>query len=196
VFGKVAGVEAAKYARSAGPTNGVSLRWQEQDTSGKALAILNRPAGGEKVAKVREEMALSMERGCGIYRIGTEVEETCAKLAELQDRIARVSLQDRAPGWNTEWLSTIELGFQLDVAQAIAHSALERRESRGAHQRLDSYTERDDAKYLKHTLASHAGGAAPRITYSDVVITQSRPGTRAYGAAGEDAERLEQATDA
>jgi fumarate reductase flavoprotein subunit len=195
VFGKVAGAEAAKFARSAGTANGVSLRWQEQDACNKALEILNRPQGGEKVAKVRQEMALAMESWCGILRIGLEVEECWGKVAELQERIGRVSLQDRAPGWNTEWLSAIELGFQLDVAQAIAHSALERRESRGAHQRLDSYTERDDAKYLKHTLASHAGGAAPRINYSDVVITRSQPGTRAYGAAGEDAERREQAVD-
>jgi fumarate reductase flavoprotein subunit len=71
----------------------------------------------------------------------------------------------------------------------MAHSALERRESRGAHQRLDGFTERDDAKYLKHTLSTWQGDAAPKISYSDVVITKSPPGTRAYGAAGEAAEK-------
>jgi fumarate reductase flavoprotein subunit len=191
VFGKVAGEQAAKYARTAGPANGVALRWQEQDTQAKALEILERPQGGERVAKLREEMALAMERGCGIYRIGTEVEETCAKLAELQGRIGKVSLQDKGRGWNTEWLSTIELAFQLDVAQAMAHSALNRKESRGAHQRLDGFTERDDANFLKHTLAGYNRGAAPTISYSEVVITKSKPGTRAYGAAGEVAEREE-----
>ena len=99
------------------------------------------------------------------------------------------ALTDHATGWNTEWLSAIELGFQLDVAQAMAHSALARRESRGAHQRLDEgCTERDDARYLKHTLAWREADGAPRIGWSEVVITHSPPGTRAYGAAGEAVE--------
>ena len=106
-------------------------------------------------------------------------------------------LGDRAEGWNTEWLSVLELGFQLDVAEAMAHSALARRESRGAHQRLDEgCRERDDARFLKHTMAWHVGDGAPRIGWGDVVITRSVPGTRAYGAAGEAAELLEQSTDA
>jgi len=189
VFGKVAGEEAARFSRSVGPANGVSLRWQEQDARERATAPLRAAAGGEKLAQLRDEMARAMEQGCGIYRTREEMQATCDALARLKDRLPRASLGDRAESWNTEWLSALELGYQLDVAQAMAHSALERRESRGAHQRLDGFTARDDAKYLKHTLASHAGGAAPRIAYSDVVITRSPPGTRAYGAAGEDAER-------
>jgi len=75
----------------------------------------------------------------------------------------------------------------------VRSSALERRESRGSHQRLDGFTERDDANYLKHTLAHWQGDESPRITYSDVRITKSAPGVRAYGAAGEaaDVEALE-----
>ena len=69
----------------------------------------------------------------------------------------------------------------LDVRSVVL-----RRESRGAHQRLDpGCNERDDARFLKHTLAWHAGNAAPRIGWSDVVITSSPPGKRAYGAEGE-----------
>jgi fumarate reductase flavoprotein subunit len=98
-----------------------------------------------------------------------------------------VSLQDHAEGWNTEWLSTIELGFQLDVARAMAQSALERRESRGAHQRLDDFKTRDDVQYLKHTLATYAGDATPQITYSDVTITKSAPAERVYGGAAKEA---------
>ena len=116
--------------------------------------------------------------------------------AALKARANAVSLADRSPAWNTEWLTTLELGFQLDVAEAIAHSALARRESRGAHQRLDEgCKERDDARFLKHTLAWKVVEGAPRIGWGDVVITSSRPGTRAYGAAGEaaDHERKEKA---
>jgi len=188
VFGKVAGESAARFAREVGPAQGVSLRWQVHDTRERARALLTRPGGGERVAALRDAMALSMEKGCGIYRIGEEVEATCRTLAELKERLAHVSLADHAEGWNTEWLSAIELGFQLDVAQAIAHAALARRESRGAHQRLDpGCTERDDKAFLKHSIARHAHAGAPRIEWSTVVITRSQPAVRAYGAAGEKA---------
>ncbi|HJV52429.1 MAG TPA: succinate dehydrogenase/fumarate reductase flavoprotein subunit, partial [Noviherbaspirillum sp.] len=72
-------------------------------------------------------------------------------------------------------------------------SALNRKESRGAHQRLDGFEERDDANFLKHTLATYAGVDAPRIGYSDVTITKSKPGVRAYGAAGEAAQEANHA---
>jgi fumarate reductase flavoprotein subunit len=189
VFGKVAGVEAAKFARSVGSGNLLRQRALADEARDSARRALLRPMDGEPLAKLRDEMAMSMERGCGIYRTQPEMEETCRVIAELRQRIARVKLQDRSPAWNTEWLSSIELGFQLDVAEAIARSALERRESRGAHQRLDAgCTDRDDANYLKHTLATYAGDRAARIGWSEVVITRSPPGKRAYGAEGEKVE--------
>jgi fumarate reductase flavoprotein subunit len=70
----------------------------------------------------------------------------------------------------------------------MAHAALARRESRGAHQRLDAgCTARDDVNFLRHSLAHQVPGEAPRIDWSDVVITRSQPAVRAYGAAGEKA---------
>jgi len=189
VFGKVAGEQAARFAKSVPPAESPELQRQAEASKNAALEILRRPAGGDKVANVRDAMAKTMEKGCGIYRLGDEMQQACNELATLQQRCKTISLQDKAQAWNTEWLSTIELGFQLDVARALAHSALERRESRGAHQRLDGFTERDDARYLKHTLSTWQGDAAPKISYSDVVITKSPPGTRAYGAAGEAAEK-------
>ena len=71
----------------------------------------------------------------------------------------------------------------------MAHSAINRKESRGSHQRLDGFEQRDDVNFLKHSLAYYAGDGAPRIDYGDVKITKSKPGTRAYGAAGEKAEQ-------
>jgi fumarate reductase flavoprotein subunit len=133
-------------------------------------------------------MAQSMENGCGIYRTGPEMQTTCDNLAELRERYRRVRLDDTSTAWNTEWLNAIELGYQLEVAQAIAHSALNRQESRGAHQRIDGFEKRDDVRFLKHTLARYDGAGPPRIEYGDVKITRSPPGTRAYGAAGEHAE--------
>ena len=75
----------------------------------------------------------------------------------------------------------------------MAYSAIQRKESRGAHQRLDGYEQRDDVNYLKHSLATYAGDDKPAISYSEVKITKSQPAERAYGAAG---VKMEKAADA
>jgi succinate dehydrogenase flavoprotein subunit len=139
------------------------------------------------MAVLRSEMARSMENGCGIYRTDADMRATCNKIDELKARYKELCIDDRSRGWNTEWLLAIELGFQLDVAQAMVYSAISRKESRGSHQRLDGYEERDDDNYLKHTLAYYQGDGVPRIGWGDVKITKSKPGIRAYGAAGEKA---------
>lgn len=93
-------------------------------------------------------------------------------------------MKDTSSVFNTDLLYKIELGYILDVAQSISSSAVERKESRGAHQRLD-YEERDDVNYLKHTLAFYNADGAPTIKYSDVKITKSQPAKRVYGAEAE-----------
>jgi fumarate reductase flavoprotein subunit len=178
----VAGEEAARFAREAPAVDPVPLRQQEEDGAERARRALSRPAGGEKLALIRDAMAASMEKGCGIYRLEGEMQDTCRTLAGLVERIRHVGLADHAPAWNTEWLATLELGYQLDVARAMAHAALARRESRGAHQRLDpGLTHRDDAAFLKHSLAHHSHTGPPRIDWSAVTITTSPPGERVYG---------------
>ncbi|MFO1224750.1 MAG: fumarate reductase (quinol) flavoprotein subunit [Burkholderiaceae bacterium] len=197
VFGKVAGEEAARFAQQHAPSLQPRLKAQADAARDRALGVVHRSGSGERLAPLRREMAQAMEEGCGIYRSADAMQATCDKLAELKQRIRGVRLDDRSSGWNTEWLLALELDYQLDVARAMAHSALERRESRGSHQRLDGYAERDDAKYLQHSLATYQGDdAPPRITYGPVKITRSPPGTRAYGAAGEAADAAAQATEA
>ena len=87
-------------------------------------------------------------------------------------------MADKDRVFNTEMTGVLELDFMLDVAASIAHSALNRRESRGAHSRTD-FPNRDDANYLKHTLAYRADGA-PRIDYVPVKITKWQPVERKY----------------
>ena len=70
----------------------------------------------------------------------------------------------------------------LDCAEAVVVSGRERKESRGAHQRLD-YADRDDVKFLKHSMAFYQGAEPPKIDYKDVVITKSKPGLRDYSGA-------------
>ena len=112
----------------------------------------------------------------------------------IRDRFRNVNLEDKSSVWNTEWLLAIELEYQLDVAQAMAYSAINRRESRGAHQRLDGFELRDDVNFLAHSQAHYVADGAPRIDYGPVKITKSQPGTRAYGAAGEKAEQERKAS--
>ena len=191
VFGKVAGVQAAAFARQAPEGNAAALNHLAEQARDRAMAFVERRSGTERLATLRREMAQTMEDGCGIYREASTMQATCDKIAQLKERLLHVRLDDQSRGWNTEWLMAIELGYQLDVAQAIAHSALHRRESRGSHQRLDGFGERDDVNFLRHSLAYYVADGPPRIEYQPVRITRSQPGTRAYGAAGEKAEAEE-----
>lgn len=189
VFGKVAGEEASRFAAAAGPGNSSVIGEQAAAVEHQAEAILKNTGGSERIADLRTDMAHSMEEGCGIYRTAAEMQATCDTMAALRQRFKDVKLEDTSRAWNTEWLLAIELGFQLDVGQAIVCSAINRKESRGSHQRLDGYEERDDENFLKHTLAYYEGDNAPRIEYMDVNITHDKPGVRAYGAAGDEAEQ-------
>ena len=188
VFGKKAGEAAAALAARSAHADSSRLLQQAQAARAAAQALVLRHDGQERIATLRREMAQSMEEGCGIYRTEAALQACCNQLAELKQRYQRVQLDDHSSAWNTEWLLALELGYQLDVAEAMAHSALQRRESRGSHQRLDGFEQRDDVNFLHHSLAHYCGADAPRISHGPVTITRSPPGTRAYGAAGEQAD--------
>ena len=176
-----AGRHAAEYAREAGHTVDESrLLKLGEAARNRIRELFLREDLGERVAVLRKEMNDTMEKGAGIYRTEASLQETCNKLAELHDRHSRVHLEDKSNVFNTQLIYTIEMGSMLEAAQTIAHSALQRRESRGSHQRLD-YVSRDDENYLKHSLAYYNGEEAPRIEYLDVTITRSPPAERVYG---------------
>jgi fumarate reductase flavoprotein subunit len=184
VFGRVAGERAAQYAKGAPAARSGSARKQAEAVERRLLAMLGRDKG-ERLATIRDEMHATMETGVGIYRKAASMQASCTKLGLLRDRYQRgLKLDDRGRAFNTEWLTAIELGFTLEIAEVIAHSALNRRESRGAHTWLDEYTTRDDDNYLKHTLAYRTGEGPPRLEYSPVTITKSAPKERVYGGEG------------
>ncbi len=188
VFGRPAGENAARYARSVSQHASGAVEKQGEAAAQRALALLQRDRG-ERVATLRDEMHEAMETGVSIYRKADTMKIACDQVAALRDRYRRgVKLDDTSRAFNTEWLSAIELGLTLEVAEAIAHAALERRESRGAHMRLDEYQERDDVNFLKHSLAYYSGDGAPRIEFSPVKITKSQPRARVYGGEGKKAE--------
>ena len=179
VFGKSAGMAVAAFAKRTGwPRGGAArdaLAKQEARIFG---GLLKREAGSESLSGIRREMQQIMERDVGIFRDEKGLTDACAKLATLRQRFANVSVADKDRVFNTDLTQALELDFMLDVAQAIAWSALNRRESRGAHSRTD-YANRDDANYLKHSLAYRTDGA-PRIDYLPVKITKWQPAERKY----------------
>lgn len=191
VFGRRAGEAATRLAREATPASAEALLAQAEAAAHPSRALL-REDDRERIADLRRAMAQTMEDGCGIYRTEASMQATCDTLAELRERFRRVTVTDRSSVWNSEWFTAIELGYQLEVAEAMAHSALNRRESRGAHQRLD-FEARDDAQFLRHSLAYRQADGAPQIRYQDVNITRLPPAVRAYGAAGLAAEAGEKA---
>ncbi|MBM4436991.1 MAG: FAD-binding protein, partial [Actinobacteria bacterium] len=186
VFGTRAGRHAARFAQAQPGPQESALDAHLRDEQARITAVLLRQDGTERVAKLRAEMNEAMETGAGIYRTHASLQATCDKTLELRERVQRVALDDRSNVYNSDLTAALELDFQLDVAESIAFSALARKESRGSHQRTD-YPQRDDAHYLKHSLA-HRTSAAPRIAYQDVVITRWPPGERVYGS-GKEAPR-------
>jgi len=182
VFGRRAGLSAAEYVAGVKPGNEAALVAQADAAQARIRDLFARSSGKESVAGLRNEMTATMEEGAGIYRTQDGLDKSCKKISELRSRYRNVVLHDKTNVYNTDMLTTLELGNLLDCAEAVVMSGRERKESRGAHQRID-FTARDDTKYLKHSMAYYNGLEPPRIDYRDVVITSSPPGVRDYSGA-------------
>jgi succinate dehydrogenase flavoprotein subunit len=121
-----------------------------------------------------------MEHCAGIYRSGESLAGAADKLHELQDRFRDIRLDDHGHLFNTELISALELSCMLEVAETMAQCAMERTESRGAHQRTD-YPSRNDEKFLAHSLVYRTTDGRPRVEYAPVTITRWPPAERVYG---------------
>ena len=182
VFGARAGLGAARSQSDAGKRpSEAAIREQAAKAHGLISELVQRK-GKEQVPELRREMNATMESGAGIYRSKDSLEETCQTLGKLCQRYADLELQDKSNVYNTDLTQALELGSMLDVARAIATSALNRTESRGSHQRLD-HVERDDENFLTHSMAHYRGGEDPVLKYKPVTITKSQPAERVYGGA-------------
>ncbi len=185
VFGRRAALSAMAYVQSgARPAGETALAALGAAAQARVRKLMQRSGGTETVAGLRKEMMHTMEQHAGIYRTGEGLAEACGKLADLRGRYGGIELHDKTNVYNTDLLQALELGSMLDCAEAVTQSALARKESRGAHQRLD-FTERDDRSYLRHSLAFYHPAQAPRVDYCDVVITKSQPGVRDYSGSHE-----------
>jgi fumarate reductase flavoprotein subunit len=179
VFGARAGKVAAEYASGrAAPGQGTLENLAGDERKRIERTYLQPRNGKERVADIRTEMQAAMERGAGIFRNEETLKETCEVLRKLQERFRNVGLDDTSSVFNTELTAALELGFMLDAAEALAHAALDRKESRGSHSRSD-FEDRDDEEYLKHSL-TYRTDAGPRTDYLPVTITRWQPEERKY----------------
>jgi succinate dehydrogenase / fumarate reductase flavoprotein subunit len=134
--------------------------------------------GGESFSRLRSELADAMMDNVGVYRDERLLLRAQAKVRELRERYGRVSIADKGCVFNTELLEARELGYLLDCAESTTAAALARTESRGGHARED-FPERDDATWLKHSLAFR-NGDQPELRYKPVTITRFQPKPRTY----------------
>ena len=179
VFGARAGRAAAEYAAGASQTPSAVMR-QADDEVRRIDEMRSADRGNERIAHIREEMQTTMEDSAGIFRSGDSLTKGVDQLAGLQQRLDRVQLADETSVFNTELVAALELANMLDIAECILQSALQREESRGAHQRTD-FTARDDTRFLHHALAYRDSDGSVRIEQSPVTITRWPPGERVYG---------------
>jgi fumarate reductase flavoprotein subunit len=182
VFGARAARAAVRFAADHPTINANALQAQAEDEQRQLVQRwfqANQAEPRETIVRVRVDLNRTMEEGCGIYRSEQSLRETCDAIRDLKERYQRVTISDKTNSFNTELTAALELGFLLDTAEAVAFSALARQESRGSHQRTD-FPQRDDGRFLKHSLAFRTAGD-PRIDYSDVVITRWPPAERVYG---------------
>ena len=177
VFGRRSGSASAAYARSTDkPKDGEALLRSEQ---ARIAELLARPYTGETHARIRLDLAMMMDRNVGVYRDEAGLLEAAHQLRELRTRYERVSVGDKGRVFNQALEFVLELGFMLDCAEAIIHSAIVRKESRGAHSRTD-FPDRNDDEWLRHVLVTKQSGKDPAISFLPVTITQWKPEVRAY----------------
>jgi len=180
VFGARAGKAAAVFASEQEEPNPSVLAQAHDEQRRLEERFLFKTSGKERIATLRQAMQETVEQSAGIYRDASALQQAEAKLQRLQERFRDVNLEDHSYTFNTELTAALELSYMLDLAQVIVGSALQRRESRGSHQRTD-HPERNDGRFLAHSMAHRGADGLPQIEYLPVTITRWPPGERVYG---------------
>ena len=175
VFGRRAGKHIAEYVKQADkPEPKADAADASREWIGRITDGTDGPHGGH----ISEAMQITMMEKVGIYRNAKDMQKAVEEVHELRQRYQTVRVQDTSKAFNTDLLEIIELGNLLDLSLVTATSALDREESRGAHSRED-FPERDDEKWLKHSLA-YLESDSVRLDYKEVDTSIWKPKPRTY----------------
>jgi succinate dehydrogenase / fumarate reductase flavoprotein subunit len=165
VFGRAAAHRAAEVVRPGTAhkplTNGAG------EESVARLDAVRQSRGSRKTGEIRLDMQRVMQTNCAVFRTAQVLREGVSRIDVVANSFTELGISDRSLLWNTDLLEALELENLLQQAVVTLHSAENRTESRGAHARED-YPERDDRKWMRHTLAWLDGGGAVKISYRPV----------------------------
>ena len=176
VFGRRSGEHAAELSKSKEHKD-----LDDSASDGERAHIqrlLDNSKSDDMFGQIRVDMGTAMNDHLAVYRNQAGMESALDTVRQLRERYQSVYVPDKGKTWNTNLVFTLELGFMLDCAEAITLSAIERKESRGAHTRED-FPERDDENWLRHILVRQTEDG-PALDYQSVVITQWEPQVRSY----------------
>jgi succinate dehydrogenase / fumarate reductase flavoprotein subunit len=175
VFGYRTGISVVKHAKE---KDLPPLPQQAESIVSSKVNSLLDSAGNERAPVLREAMQRLMTDKCSVFRNSDELEQALEGICHLEKRYLNVCLANKSRIFNYELQETLELGNMLKTAQAIVFSALQRKESRGAHYRSD-YLERNDGEWLRHTMVYMAPEGL-KTAYKPVSITRFAPEKRRY----------------
>ena len=178
VFGRRAGHAAAGFISGNGGSGGRSVVEAAVHDSAERIAELMGRERAERVSELRAAVTSLMDRSVQVYREEAKLTAAVEELRDLRRRCSSISVRCQSFLYNVDLIRALELVSMVDVALAGAEGALARRESRGAHARTD-YPERDDANWLKHTLA-YDTAEGPRLEYRPVTLGPFPPQKRKY----------------
>ncbi len=182
VFGRRAGAAAAEYinalpAKKQGAAAGEAAVKAALAQVEELAARAGAPDAEDPYA-IRTGMTTTMKEHFGVFREASVMQVGLDTMVELKQRVKKIGLRHAGGVFNLDMIRTVELEGMVDVALGIAAGALERTESRGSHSRTD-FLERDDAQWLKHTLAFHTPDG-PRLDYKAVTLGMFEPQERKY----------------
>ena len=175
VFGRRSGRHAARFVQE---SDWAPLPPNPDEWASGQINRLRNSIGQERAVDIRDVLQDEMMEKASVFRDAASLTAMSEKLKELRQRFANVKVEDKGTRYNTELLEAVELENLLDLAEVLVEGALVRQESRGAHFREDFPT-RDDANWLKHTLA-YRGEKGVTFRYKPVTITKFQPQERKY----------------